>query len=255
MGPDISIQRIARFALLALAAISAANPAAAQQQSADPQPDAAPKLPADANPGDVHKSVTDLDQVGHAASLLFMKRDSQCVQGVLEKSDAATVTVKRVNLPDVTLERADLLQISQGNALVFSGRSSWADVTGVHLDPLEELVVELKDGEHGRGKLVRSTASSLVLKHGLHTARYAKVEIKTVDYLRWKPATDKLDSASEKAPWSMILYPESYSRLVGHEGRLRVRLYDASKPEDNSPLQCKREEPAANPVSPVYAQP
>jgi hypothetical protein len=99
-------------------------------------------------------------------------------------------------------------------------------------------VLKIRSGKEVRGTPLKVTPGNINLKHGLGKTVYPKADIDVVDYLRAKPATDTFMSILEEAPYLLFLDPEFYYRVAGLEGRVRVRLYDASKPEDDSPVNC-----------------
>jgi hypothetical protein len=168
-----------------------------------------------------------------------MKKDGACVDGTISRIQPKTVTVAQVQQPPVAIQRSDLLQVSQGDSLVFSARSSWADVEAAHLLPRESLSVKLHNGKVIRDKPLLITTDGMVFKRFLWMkTRVGKAQIVTVDYLRMKPESDAFDYFAQEAPAMLFFYPEFYDRLSGLEGRIPVRLYDAVRPEDNAPLKC-----------------
>lgn len=175
-----------------------------------------------------------LADVTHAATLTFIQRDGTCVRGTISKFDATSITVEPFKRPPVMLQRESLVQVSQGNALLFSGRSSWTDVAHTSLYPREALVLTMKNGHRVTGTPVKVASDSITLKHAFSTTTFSKSDVALVDYLRLKPATDGFNFALEEAPWALIFYPEFYYRVVSLEGRLPVRLYDASRPQDET---------------------
>jgi hypothetical protein len=182
---------------------------------------------------DAQSGPSTLSDVTHSATLTFVQRDGTCTRGVISRADATSITVEPFKQQPITIQRDSLLQVSQGNALLFSARSSWADVAHAHLYPREAFFITTKAGKRIKGTPAAVTADSITLKHGFSTTVFSKPEIALVDYLRLKPATDSFNLAPEEAPWALIFYPEFYGRAAGLEGRLPVRLYDASKPEDD----------------------
>jgi hypothetical protein len=180
-----------------------------------------------------------LRKAGASSTLTFLTKDGSCWRGTVLKADPTSITVQPLKEKPVGLRRDELLQVSQGNALVFSARSSWLDVVNVHLYPRELLVLVTKTGKKIEGVLVNAGSDSITIKHGLTTSKLPKAEVLTVDYLRWRPASDGFNIALEESPWALVFYPEFYGRVAGAEGKVAVRLYDASKPEDDSKLSQK----------------
>jgi hypothetical protein len=176
--------------------------------------------------------------VSHSNSFTFMKRDASCVEGPLVKIEPKLATV-RAKTGIVSIARQDLLRVSQNEALVFTARSSWADVEGVHLRLGEAFRFKLRKGPVITGRPVTVDGDGFRFKRFLWwKKRYAKDQIATVDYLRVKPDSEVFDYFTDQSPALLFFYPEEYDRLKGLEGRIPVRLYDATKREDDSALQC-----------------
>jgi hypothetical protein len=173
------------------------------------------------------------------SSLTFMRRDLSCVDGPIAKIDPKAVIVQSAQMGPVTIARQDLLQVSQGGSLVFSARSSWADVVAVHLRSRETLDVKLRNGKMINSIPLRVSGDGLVYKRFLWLkTRYGKDQIVTVDYLRMKPDSDAFDYFTQTAPALLFFYPEFYDRLKGLEGRIPVRLYNAVQPQNDAVLSC-----------------
>ena len=119
-----------------------------------------------------------------------MKRDGSCVDGPIAKIEPKAVTVRAQTGP-AAIARQDLLQVSQNGSLVYSARSSWADVEAVHLRGPESFELKLHSGKLIKGSPLRVTADGFVFKKFLWlTTKYAKRQIGTVDYLRIKPDSE-----------------------------------------------------------------
>jgi len=175
----------------------------------------------------------------HSASLTFMRKDGSCVDGPISRIDPKAVTIQQSQNPPITIQRNDLLRVSQGNGLVFSARSSWADVEAVHFLPREAFSIRLHNGKTIKDSPLRVTADGMVFKRFLWiTKRIGKDQVVTVDYLRMKPESDAFDYFAQEAPALLFFYPEFYDRLAGLEGRIPVRLFDAVRPEEDAPLKC-----------------
>lgn len=179
-----------------------------------------------------------LKHVTHSASLTFFLKNGACICGTISKVDANAIIVNRTPQGPITLQRDNLLQVSQGTALLFSARSSWSDVVHTPVNSHEEYILNLKNGKQVRGRPAKVTGDSITLKHAFSRTTYSKSSITTVTYLRVKPETDNFDYLSQEAPYLLFFDPEFYSRAFRLEGRVPVRLYDSSKPEDDSALQC-----------------
>ena len=167
-----------------------------------------------------------------------MKRDGTCVAGPILKRDAHEITIQTYKKPPISLQRDDLLQVRQGDALLFSAISSWSDVMAAHVVKGEALVIKTGGGKVVSGRPLQVTMDTMTLRHVLSTTVYKKAEIATVDYLRVKPPTDSWDYLDTESPELLFFLPETYYRLLGLEGTVRVRLFDASKPEAHAPVPC-----------------
>ncbi len=176
--------------------------------------------------------------VSHSSSLTFMKRDRTCVYGPIAKVNAQAITVQQYNAKPITIQRADLLQVSQGDALLFTVLSSWSSVMKAHVLPHEAFILTMRNSKTVKGRPAKITSDSITLKHGLTTTTYMKNEVATVDYLCLKPESDNLDYFAQEAPFLLFFDPGFYYRLAGLEGRIPVRLYDSSRPESIAAPKC-----------------
>ena len=179
-----------------------------------------------------------LKRVTHSASLTFFLKNGACIWGTISKVDANAIIVSRTPQGPITLQRDSLLQVSQGNALLFSARSSWFDVLRTPVNSHEEYILNLKSGKQVKGRPSKVTGDSITLKRAVSRKTYSKTSIATVTYLRVRPETNNFDYLAQEAPYLLFFDPEFYSRAFRLEGRVPVRLYNSSKPEDDSPLQC-----------------
>lgn len=179
-----------------------------------------------------------LKDATHSASLTFFLKDGTCIYGTISKADADTIVVNRTPQGPIPLQKSSLLQVSQGNALLFSARSSWLDVSDAPVNSQETFVLQLRDGKRVKGRPSKVTPDSITLKQAFSRQTYLKSAVATVTYLRVKPESDNFDYLSQEAPYLLFFDPEFYSRAMRLEGRIPVLLYDSSKPEDDSRLQC-----------------
>src|SRR5947209_20615813 len=70
-----------------------------------------------------------LNRLTHSSTMRFVSRSGSCVFGTIKAADTHAITVEQSgpDRPSIVLPTATLLQISQGDAPVFSTRSSWSD--------------------------------------------------------------------------------------------------------------------------------
>jgi len=174
-----------------------------------------------------------------STNLTFILKDGACIDGPIANITPKAVTVQPLQKPAVPIQRGDLLQVIQEDAVLFSARSSWADVEAVQLSPHESFAVKTRKGVLIQGRPLRISDNGFVYKRSLWLKkRYPKDQIVSVDYLRMKPASPAFDYFTQEAPALLFFYPEFYDRLAGLEGHVPVRLYDVLLHEDNAPLKC-----------------
>ena len=186
-----------------------------------------------------------LSQLTHRASFTFTARDRKCVSGFLKAVSDTSVMVKSKDGKTTTMERADLLRVQRnwyGSAILFSGRSSWADV--VALAPTQRpqlhprIAVETRAGQKNEGILVSASDEGLMLE--LHDGRVviSKANIVRVSSIVQKPVSDSAAYADDELVFLKVFDPELWPAMFGAQGSLPVTLYDASLPEDNSQVTC-----------------
>lgn len=183
-----------------------------------------------------------LRHVSHSATLTFVQRDGTCIDGSISEITATTITVQSHGKPLLTIGHADLVQISQGSALLFTASNSWSNVEqqAGQVYPREAFVLKLRSGKVLKGKPTRVSPDTISLKHGFVTTEYRKDQVATVDYLRLKPESDEFDYFSQEAPALLFFDPEFYYRAIGLEGRIPVRLYDGARPASEMVTNCQR---------------
>jgi len=192
-------------------------------------------------PISAHPQASDpMNHITHSATLTVLRRDTTCVHGTLKSANASAITL---DLPDprpsVTIPRPDILRVSDGDMPLYSARSSWYDVEHAHLYPRESFLLTLKSGKQITGRPIKTTQDTIILHHAFATTSFAKADISSIDYIRTKPTSNDMQYIDQEAPWLLIFDPEFYYRASGLAGRIKVRLYDASKPEDDEPLNCR----------------
>ncbi len=190
-------------------------------------------------------------------NFLFLERDLTCHFGQITAVTDQSVVV-HTNKLDVTVMRSHLLrvqrgeQISQPNspygalALVYSGRSSWADIMAFM--PLLSkypsfqipMSVATASGKLQKGNLKEVTETEIVLRDSFgKETRVARTEVSRVSYVRSKPLNDNQEFEWDELAMLRIFDPVLYPRLFHVGDTMSVRLYDRTVPEDDSPVQCR----------------
>ena len=176
-----------------------------------------------------------------STTLRLIRKSGDCLEGPLTAVTPKSVTIQPQGELPIVVARDTLRQASQNGSILFSARSSWADVEATHLLPRESFTVRLRSGKVLKETPYRVEDNGLVYKHLVWLKKvYPKSSIVTVDYLRVKPDAYGFDYFTQEAPALLFFYPEFYDQLKGLEGRVPVRLFDSNKPEDNSSLTCAR---------------
>jgi hypothetical protein len=153
----------------------------------------------------------------------FLLKDGSCKFGELAKSNKQSVTIRSGGQPDTSVPIVDVVQFGQGPELFYDSRSSWVDVQGAKLYARESMLVTLKDGRVISGKPRKVDADTLSLEQAFSTKTISKQDVQSV-----------IEFVQEEAGFFQIFYPEFYERAFRTEGRVPVRLYDSSLPEDDS---------------------
>lgn len=137
------------------------------------------------------------------------------------------------------IERRNLVRITDLSDdihhLVYSGRSSWVDIQ--QLQPLkdaEELLTFKADGRTLNSKSLDVAPNATVFR-GSRKTSLLKSDVKAVYYVRLKPLTSNQEFLVEEG--ATYFDPKLWFRGA-FLGKIRVLVYDSSKPEDDSALKC-----------------
>jgi hypothetical protein len=179
-------------------------------------------------------AANDLGELKHDRVYTFLLKDGSCKFGELAKSDKQSVTIRSTGNPDASIPVADLLQMGQGSELFYDSRSSWLDVQGAKLYARESMLVTMNNGEVISGKPQKVDADTLTIERPFSTKMIRKEDVRSIVTLKLRPATASFEFVQEEAGFFQIFYPEFYERAFRSEGRVPVRLYDSSLPEDDS---------------------
>jgi len=164
----------------------------------------------------------------------FLLKNGSCKFGELAMSSQQNVTIRATGQPDSSLAITEVVQIGQGSELFFDSRSSWKDVQAAKLYAHESMLVRLKDGESIIGKPEHIDVNTITIQQSFSKRTIRKDDVRSIVTLKLRPATASFEFVQEEAGFFQIFYPEFYERAFRSEGRVPVKLYDASLPEDDS---------------------
>jgi hypothetical protein len=157
----------------------------------------------------------------------ILKRDRQCVDGEIAAVTDHNLTVKHFRQWDkpptrekIAIERAEILRIGERiNAIdvVYSGRSSWADVKAlVEISPPEHALIVMKDGRRREGIPATVSDETLKFRGGSDLNQIPKQDIAKVYYVRVKPVSASMeDSAREMIFLDPRLWPHMLRIAAG----------------------------------------
>ena len=186
-----------------------------------------------------------LKRVGHKTALNFVLRDGVCHGGNISDAGDDSVHLTTSGKP-LLLWKADILRVGEtGDAhnVIYSGRSSWQDALDANPQHAESAVVALKDGHGVSGKSIGGDEHSILIKNISGKHSIAKGDVSSIRYIRQMPLTDGQEYLRDEAPYLLLFTPDAYVRMMGISSKLSVLLYDASKPEDNSKIECLKKAP------------
>jgi hypothetical protein len=184
-----------------------------------------------------------LRRITHDRTYVIQTRDLKChVQKITKLTDdGLTVTdFQRYSTTEgMEVPRSEVLRVSGGESIYYSGRSSWQDVHDVTVKWRDSLRFIEKDGtvHHVRAPFVVSGDAIEFQKSG-KSVRIEKSHIAKVFFVAMKPRTAAEDYALDELGPMIVFDPDAWQYWLRLEPYVPVLLYDATKPEDNSPLKC-----------------
>jgi hypothetical protein len=182
------------------------------------------------------------EQVTHRRFYEFRLREGRCLKGWIEKidNDAVEVTISSNGQPrKKALARPDILHVSDnGPGLVYSGRSSWADVRSAATDSPLRIRIATKAGKTIEGIAAGASEAELTVKTAQGDVKTAKSEVARVELVRGKPWSDRAEFAGQELGTLAVLDPETWPYLLRLSATISVPLYDASVAEDNTEVRC-----------------
>jgi hypothetical protein len=186
-----------------------------------------------------------LSELSHRASITFITQERKCVIGVLKSVSDTSVIVKVKDGKTTTIQRPDLLRVQlnwYGSPILFSARSSWADVVALapkqHPQLHPRIIVETKTGQKNEGTLISASDDGLTLQSHDGRADISKSNVVRVTSVVQKPVSDSAAYADDELVFLKVFDPELWPVIFGVQGSLRVTLFDASSPDDNSQITC-----------------
>lgn len=179
----------------------------------------------------------------------FALRGGKCLSGQIATvaDDAVGIRItelplaksKRAKVPVVRIKREDLIRVKDGMNfidIVYSERSSWSDLLNLRdIDPGEYLLVVKKGLKQVKGKLASGTQADLTLRRWGNSHVIAKSDVSLVYYVRTRPASDSVIYSEQEM---FLIDPRLWPYMLGVAPKMSVLLYDASRPEDDTPIQC-----------------
>ena len=177
-------------------------------------------------PGNLRDAWTNLQHVSSRQFFTIASRDGGCITAKILDVSEQSMTIEdwpkvaREETQDARLipkfSRSDLLRVSLGTStavrdVLFSGKSSWADVENAGID--EHLLVYTKDGKQLFGSFVAASSDSLSLAQPVQRLKIAKEYVDQVYF--------------------------AHSKSLSPGRGFRVLIFDRNLPEDNRPLNCQ----------------
>ena len=187
-----------------------------------------------------------LNKITHKRSYEIETRDRKCVSATIAEvtTDRLTAKVDTSNssaTPDtVIFQRADVLRVASGRRVYYSGRSSWSDVSSLHVKGRERLRIITTAGKTYRVKPPYTVSDDGITLYasGGEATKLSKSKIAQVYDVVVKPLTGTGEYLEEELGPMIIFDPDLYVYGLHLEQYVSVLLYNASDREDNSPAPC-----------------
>ncbi|MGB8494552.1 MAG: hypothetical protein WCE53_09155 [Candidatus Acidiferrum sp.] len=179
-----------------------------------------------------------LRHVTRRRNYTVVDRQSKCAVGRILSVTDHSVTLRTSQTATITVERANVLRVSDGphtNDMVYSARSSWSDVQSIPKNSRETARVVTKDGKEHEGKILEASEIHLILLLSGKRVELAKDDISRVEYVRYKPLSESGQFAAQEM---YFVDPELWPYFLNIGVKMSVRLYDVSMPESNAPIHC-----------------
>ena len=176
-------------------------------------------------------------------------RSGRCERGTISKVDGGLLVVEPGPAPArktaprraETVSRPDVLRVGEGlgaREIVYSGRSSWADVGECVPGPREHLTVVLNTGQRIDTKRVALLVSEITIESGERSMTVPKRDVSRVLYVRFKPLPGGYEWMVQEAPFLALFSPKTWQNALKINAMMTVLLYDSTAGEDSSPVAC-----------------
>ena len=151
-----------------------------------------------------------LKEVTWHRTYTLVDREGSCTTGEIVAITEQAITLKRLDrsagkTPTTstdTIERQKVLRIMDGHKVVdvvYSGKSSWADVEAMqHIGSDETVLLVTRSGKRYKGKPVEVAEASLKLVRLNKTTQILKDDISQVYYVREKPVSASLQYSAQE---------------------------------------------------------
>jgi len=186
-----------------------------------------------------------LEHLAHNRAYTFIDRQRNCVAGQIVAVTELAITLKgwdpsRKHPNTITRDRRKVLRVIDGGKpydLLYSGRSSWSDLSGFLGIPGGEAVVFVtNDGRRHRGRLAELSENCVKLKQGGTTTVIGKDHVSRVWYVRYKPPSAGTLYAAQEM---VFLDPRLWPYMLHIAPKIWVLVYDSSETEENGPVACR----------------
>jgi len=189
-------------------------------------------------------SWNNLRAVTHDTSYTVVDRRGKCTSGWIGKVTADYLILKPRNGMGAKVERKDVIRVTSDHGyatyIIYSGRSSWVDVkqsNQYHWQAVR-IIVKPSLAEYS-GDHINVSDTGVTLSQGRDSKNLAKSQISTLDIICLTPPSDLIEFCGEEVGVLCILDPRTWPWVLRIHSRIRVRLFDSSLPEENTPLPCK----------------
>jgi len=186
-----------------------------------------------------------LNKITHKRSYEIETRDRKCTWATITEvtPDHLTAKVHPLNssrsLDTVIFPRADILRVTSGPVVYYSGRSSWSDVSSLRARGRERLKIITTVGKSYKVKPPYTVSDEGITLHTSgESTKVSKSEIAQVYDVVAKPLTDFGEYSVDELGPMIIFDPDWVVYRLHLEQYVSVLLYNAGDPEDNSPAQC-----------------